>query len=1158
MAKGSFALVLMAAILALTGGLAAQITGAIEDRVQDADTVERLIDAGRYSEAEKLARDLLPKIEREKGSDSLETAALIHLLVEALWRGGKSSLPETRELAERALAIREARLGKSDSRVADSLARKADVLLAIHRYAMAGSLLNRALQIYEASPTSTEIDVARIHSRLGLRYMHTGPARDAEWHSALAVSIAASTSDPNELALAEMLTGLAEIHLHSLAEGSRKTAEPLARRALEIRRKALAEEHPLLAESAYLYGLILLERHRYQESFDLVSGAIESLERSLGPEHPLVAHYLFGLHHLQEILGDPVAAEASLWRSIAIFEKYPEMGLSAYTYDALGHLRYLQGDLVVARQLYERALGIAERSFGAGCIEAASSLNHLGRLETELGELEDARHHLERGLQIATARYGLVGEHTVPFDLSLAELHRAIGDLEVAEEFARRACAAVDCSSDPYHPESDEPARVLASVLRQRGKYREARELLSRVSIAREGAVGLRNYDVAENRIALADLMVAMGEEREAISTYEESLSILEELFGRRHPRAAATRLKIADCWLRLRQWKKAFEQSTQAEEIAREHSRLMLTGMTERVGLQYAMNRPSGLDRMFSLLIDRPESGDKKQAVEALIRSRALVLDEMADRHRAFWRGPATGDVRLIEDLTQSRKRLAYLMVQGPGDQDALDAFQRALANATRERDRAERVLAEANRRFRLRQLGRAAGLEEILASLPPGSGLLGLSWFRHLRLAGEGGEAVPDIEAVPSYLAYVLRADTEEIGLIDLGRADGLDGLVGDLRSEVDREARTPLARRAAREQAYRTAGERLRERLWDPVGPYLDGLERVFVVPDGNLHLVNLAALPVGQDEYLEEVGPRLHYLSAERDLVAAPPEVGGEGLLVIGNPYFDGVAEAPLPVESGSRAVGMIPAREAERNHLYRGLRSACESFQSMRFEPLPASEDEVRNVVRFWRDFESPPAVVALTRQEAVEASFKRLAPGRRVLHLSTHGFYLGRDCPVYDVTAPGGTAALPESPLLRSGLAFAGANHRQQARPEEDDGILTAEEVAALDLVGVEWAVLSACESGLGEVQTGEGVLGLRRAFGSAGVRTLIMSLWPVDDEVTRDWMTRLYRYRFVDGATTIDAVHRANLDLLAARRQAGSSTHPFYWAGFVAAGEWR
>ena len=685
---------------------------------------------------------------------------------------------------------------------------------------------------------------------------------------------------------------------------------------------------------------------------------------------------------------------------------------------------------------------------------------------------------------------------------------------------------------------------------------------MSQGLIARQRAFEVRNHEVAENLIALADLMVAMGHRGEALSLYNEAVSILEQSYGHQHPRAAAIRLKIADCRMRAGEWAEAFDQALRAEEVGREHSRLMLTGMSERVGLHYAASRPSGLDRMFSILIDQPESGEVEEGVEALIRSRAMVLDEIAGRLRTYSTSASMADIRWMQDLKRSRKRLAYLTVQGPRDPDTLEAFQRALANATRERDRAERVLAEANRRFRLRQQRESAGLSEVQAALPPGSGVIGYTRFRHLRFPeGDGGPiAEPDL----SYLAYAVRAGSTAIRLVELGSASEIDQLVEQLRYEVAREAQVPLGSSASREQDYRRVAARLRQRIWDPIEPFLSDLDRVFVVPAGSLHLINLAALPVGQTEYLAEVGPKLHYLSAERDLVGGPAAEHGEGLLAIGNPNFDEPTQSSASGEAGSEAVDATADGGAEEGGIFRGLRSNCGSFQAMRFEPLPGSEDEVRKVAEMWQTLEPRPPLTALLREDALETSFKRLASGRRVLHLSTHGFYLGEDCPAFGASdlLPASESARDtsglESPLLHSGLAFAGANHRQAALPEEDDGILTAEEVAAIDLLGVEWAVLSACESGLGEVETGEGVFGLRRAFAAAGARTLIMSLWPVDDDVTRDWMTLLYRYRFVEAMTTIEAVHRANLDLLTARRDVASSTHPFYWAGFVAAGDWR
>jgi CHAT domain-containing protein len=228
---------------------------------------------------------------------------------------------------------------------------------------------------------------------------------------------------------------------------------------------------------------------------------------------------------------------------------------------------------------------------------------------------------------------------------------------------------------------------------------------------------------------------------------------------------------------------------------------------------------------------------------------------------------------------------------------------------------------------------------------------------------------------------------------------------------------------------------------------------------------------------------------------------------------------------------------------------------------MRFGPLPASGREAEEVARLWSDDASRTASL-FTGPAATELAFKRLAPGQRVIHVATHGFFADGRCPSIlgpDERSVGGSAGdAVDSPLLLSGLALAGANRRQQAGDTSgEDGVLTAEELASLDLSGVEWMVLSACETAVGEVQAGEGVLGLRRALETAGAGTLIMSLWRVEDDATRTWMRDLYAER-LGGASTAEAVRDASLQAIASRREAGQSTHPFYWGAFVAAGAWR
>jgi len=205
--------------------------------------------------------------------------------------------------------------------------------------------------------------------------------------------------------------------------------------------------------------------------------------------------------------------------------------------------------------------------------------------------------------------------------------------------------------------------------------------------------------------------------------------------------------------------------------------------------------------------------------------------------------------------------------------------------------------------------------------------------------------------------------------------------------------------------------------------------------------------------------------------------------------------------------------------------------------------------------------------VVLEGREATEANVKRSAPGKVLLHFATHGFYLGacRTAPAgsraFGVTGPPrshseGHSAI-DRPLLLSGLALAGANHRHTSSEGGEDGILTAEEIASMNLSTVSWAVLSGCETGLGGQQRSEGILGLRRAFRIAGVRTLILSLWPVEDEAAREWMRNLYEARLSGSRNTAEAVREASLRVLRELRAQKRSTHPWYWASFVASGDW-
>jgi CHAT domain-containing protein len=300
--------------------------------------------------------------------------------------------------------------------------------------------------------------------------------------------------------------------------------------------------------------------------------------------------------------------------------------------------------------------------------------------------------------------------------------------------------------------------------------------------------------------------------------------------------------------------------------------------------------------------------------------------------------------------------------------------------------------------------------------------------------------------------------------------------------------------------------------------------------------------MRALPRGE-RFLVDDGYDFHLIHEARQLLSARRERdrGGHGLLAIGAPDFD-VARS-----SGSSIWKLFerdPAPVAAA--AFRGRSIPCASLAGQRWESLPGAAVEIREVERVSGAEET----TVMTGRDATESNFRRLAPGRRIVHVATHGFFL-EECSVL--------SRVPDNALLYSGLVLAGAHRSRDASASEesgDDGILTAEEVAALDLAGVEVAVLSACDTGRGMALAGEGVAGLRRAFEVAGAERLVMSAWRIPDRAAQRFMSSFYDH-YLRGASVRETVATVTRERLEQERSSGRSVHPFLWAGMLSTGAW-
>jgi CHAT domain-containing protein len=696
------------------------------------------------------------------------------------------------------------------------------------------------------------------------------------------------------------------------------------------------------------------------------------------------------------------------------------------------------------------------------------------------------------------------------------------------------------------------------------GNDAAAKPLLERALSIREKALGPEHNYTASSVTDLAEQLCLMDESSAAGPLYERAIAIREKVVPGGLDLATSI-ASFAACLWSSGDPRAALIRSLEAESLAREQFRRAAIGLSQREAMNFEAERTSGLDIGVTALSGLQKGPALAQAaakvLDDLIRSRAMVLDEMAGRHRAQVVGSGSELARLRDAYDRASRRLARLLVNGPDD-DRPEAYRADLLKTRDAFDAAERALASKSAGFSRLLRKKQAGLAEVRSSLPRGSSLVSYVLY------GRAARQLSD-PPVPSYLAFVLKAGESAPVIRMLGTADEIDRRVARWRNLVAAAPPgLPLAGSPA-ERDYREAGSELRAAIWDPIASALEGSRQVFIVPDAALHLVSFATLPVGETRYLVENGPLLHYLSAERDLVEAPSRSRtGQGLLVLGGPDFDSARRTAGP----SASTGLRDAVSSQA--ALRGDPISCEEFRRIRFEPLPGAGAEIGEIASIWerrgsRDGGRSERVLRLTGAGADEASLKHSAHGFGIVHLATHGFFVDSErCgSLIDGARKGARRGLRVgfeedttsggNPLLLAGLALAGANGRGQRAAEEEDGILTAEEIATIDLSGVDWVVLSACETGIGKVTAGEGVLGLRRAFEIAGAGTLITSLWSVEDVSTRSWMRSLYENR-LKGLSTAEAVRRADLDRIEAMRSAGGTTHPYYWSGFVAAGDWR
>ncbi|HET9235594.1 MAG TPA: CHAT domain-containing protein, partial [Candidatus Eisenbacteria bacterium] len=347
----------------------------------------------------------------------------------------------------------------------------------------------------------------------------------------------------------------------------------------------------------------------------------------------------------------------------------------------------------------------------------------------------------------------------------------------------------------------------------------------------------------------------------------------------------------------------------------------------------------------------------------------------------------------------------------------------------------------------------------------------------------------------------AFVARGADRSSKWIQLGRTAEIENLVEDWLRGLGRPPSDPK-NVAAEEAACRKLGQKVRDRVWQPIEKLFAGANEVFIVPEGVVHEVPWLALPETKGRYLADGSITIRIIDAERDLLL-PSQSSGDRLLALGGPDFDQDATAALVTDRD-------PSRAWR-----------CTGTETLALSPLPAAKAEAVDVAEMWS---SSSSTTVLLGMDASEPAFKAQASGHAVIHIATHGVMLDDSCSTYRGATRGvgglepvasATPAVqsskkkpvqekpsPQHPWLgrQVWLALSGANRPPEMDQDENEGLLTAEEVLTLDLRGTEWVVLSACHSAAATNWSREGVVGMQRSFHLAGASSVIASHWSIGD----------------------------------------------------------
>lgn len=975
--------------------------------------------------------------------------------------------------------------------------------------------------------------------------------------SALSTRQNQSGTDPLNVADCHNLIGSLWLNQKNLEK-----AETACTQALAIRAKHLAEHDPDLAISQSNLALIWQKQKQFTKAEPMYRAAISTYEKGLGLNHRevLTCYKKLGeiyfaqrdatrlaavekelIDRIERVapteaskLADSISTIGGLYlqggnypKSIQIQERArsilenlpaPNKEIQADVYSELGKGYFFSNDLVKAETYMAKALAVREQYTTTDEPNIAAALSNLAMVYRARGDLNRAEPLLVRALSINEKIYGAEHEYVGATLSTLGLLYISKEDFRAAQPLFTRALAMFEKVLPPDHPNIPFVLNNLATIYQNLKEPEKALPLFERALTLNQKILGPDHPTIATLLNNLGLFQLTSGHSREAISLLEQSLAIYQKRLSNDHPNVAICLRNLAKSYSAAGEIDKAVDTLSRSNEIIeRDLNRNLIAGSEQQKLLYLNQSLGNTGESIYLHLVRAPNNLKACQmAFTALLRRKGRALDAMTEGIEALRKRALPEDKVLFDDLLKKKSELATLILKGAGA-EGLQTHQEAIQNRRETIDQLEAQISARSAEFRAQF--QPITLETVQKAIPPHSALVEFTTYK-----------IPDSSG-HRFAAYVLQNEGEPKA-VDLGDNKIINRAVADFRKlivlanagrNLTKVKEVPATRRARDQQLFQAA-QKLDQLLLKPVRALAGSARHLLISPDDSLNQVPFAALVDENGKYCIE-NYLLTYLTSGRDLLRLKVKIESTGPPVI-------MADPDYGTGSGPLLFGHTLGQLAR----------------------LEGTEQEGKSLKQLF------PESTLLMQADATEQTIKRVHRPE-LLHIATHGyFYADQDQP--DSDEPSNTRSVtPQSKaekieqsriassLTKSYLFFAGANHSGDT---ENDGTLTALETAGLDLWGTKLVVLSACETGLGEIQVGEGIYGLRRALVLAGSETQMMSLWPVADFATSKLMAAYYQ-RLKNNEGRSQALRNVQLKLLKDPKY----RHPYYWASFFTSGEW-